>query len=172
MAFLSKYRIQQSSKHQIHVHDICLSHCNSEQVFETSCQDDSFQKDLNVQMIIEFRMIVNLSQVSHVETLFVESLRDAFTVCQESRPIIFQAVDDIGYGFIDDELCHLFQQFFLFWCVLIFYEMYFSANVTINSAHFLILVNFMSFEGFDQFWSEDACFILNFRIVQVSWRKS
>lgn len=81
MAFLSEYRIQQSRQHQIHMHDVGFPHCHSEQMFETSCQDDSLQEDFNVQMIIELRMLVNFSKVSHVETLFMESLRDALAVC-------------------------------------------------------------------------------------------
>lgn len=56
------------------MHDVSFSHGHSEQMFETSCQYDSLQEYLDVQMIFKFRMVVDFTKISHVETLFVEGL--------------------------------------------------------------------------------------------------
>lgn len=66
MTFLSKDTIEETSKCQVHMHNVGLSHSHSEQMLEAPCEDNSLQEDFNMKMIVEFWMMINLSQVPHI----------------------------------------------------------------------------------------------------------
>lgn len=86
--------------------------------------------------------------------------------------MVFECVDDCWDGLVEQVAGHFLQKGLLLRCFFVFDKLDFSADVYINFWQLLFFVLLEFLKSADHLRSEHTCFILDLRVVHISWRKT